>query len=222
MREVGLMARHRARVKVFRPSHGAGVPGPSAGSGASKTQPLVPHSARARAADGTFADEESDDGDESDGLGEAYDVARVPSLRRAALNEIIVHRAPGPSSTYCRITVDGRHLTTVVGDGLVLSTPTGSLGYAAALGAAAVEPSIAGMQVCPVNPYSLAFRPMVLPGSSSIVVQFESARAHRGLTFVVDGMLHPLHASDTVSVTAAPPLRSIVPLDDTPAEPSRA
>jgi hypothetical protein len=134
-----------------------------------------------------------------------------PVLRRAALSELIVHRAPAPSSTYCRLTVDGQRLTTVVGDGLVVSTASGSTGYAMQHGAAWVDPGIASVQICPINPYSLAFRPMLLPASSTVMVEFESARASRSLSFLVDGMQHDLNVSDTLRISAAPPLQLLVP-----------
>jgi NAD kinase len=136
-----------------------------------------------------------------------------PRFASAVLNEVIIHRAPAPSSTYCRISVDGMHLTTVVGDGLVLSTPSGSTGYAQSLGASVIDPSIKGVQVCPVNPYSLAFRPMLLPDTSVLMVQFESARQERQLTFLVDGVPTPLSVTDSIVVSSAPPLLSIRPLD---------
>lgn len=204
---VSLLARHRARVKVYRPEAGERP----VHSCAETAQALPVHPHRAAAPGPTYADAAANWIGHVPGPGSRGDRHKVPLLRRAALNEIIVHRAPGPSSTYCRISVDDQLLTTVVGDGLVLCTPTGSGGYARSLGAAAVDPSIAGMQVCPVNPYSLAFRPMLLPGASKISVEFESARAHRPLTFLVDGTLHPLDVADTVEVSRAPPMYSIVP-----------
>jgi len=209
---VDLLARHRARVKVFRPERGERQVRPCTHT--AQALPVHPHLATAPRL--AKADGDALWVSHLPGPGRLHERPRVPMLRRAALNEVIVHRAPGPSSTYCRISVDDQLLTTVVGDGLVLCTPTGSGGYARSLGAAAVDPSIAGMQVCPVNPYSLAFRPMLLPGASKISVEFESARAHRPLTFLVDGTLHPLDVADTVEVSCAPAMFSIVPRGKTP------
>ncbi len=135
-------------------------------------------------------------------------------LHHPFLHELILHRAPEPSSVISRLFVDGQHVTTVVGDGVCLATPSGSAGAAATFGAAAVDPSMHLVQICPINPNSLAFRPVVLPGSAHITFQFVSARPDRRITCVADGRRLPLRAADTVHVTPAPPMpcvRSIWP-----------
>jgi NAD+ kinase len=45
------------------------------------------------------------------------------------LNEIVIDRGPWPTSVQLEIWFDGNFMTTLVGDGLIISTPTGSTAY---------------------------------------------------------------------------------------------
>ena len=46
----------------------------------------------------------------------------------------------------------------VQGDGLIVSTPTGSTAYAVAAGASMIHPSVPAVMVTPICPHSLSFR----------------------------------------------------------------
>lgn len=45
------------------------------------------------------------------------------------LNEIVIDRGQWPTSVQLEIWFDGQFMTTLVGDGLIISTPTGSTAY---------------------------------------------------------------------------------------------
>ena len=66
--------------------------------------------------------------------------------------------------------VDGQPVTTVQGDGLIISTPSGSTGDNLAVGGAMVAPSVPCMLLTPIAPSSLSFRPVIIPESSKIEV----------------------------------------------------
>ena len=51
----------------------------------------------------------------------------------------------------------------VRGDGLILSTPTGSTGYALAAGGPILHPGIDAIIVAPICPMSLSSRTLVVP-----------------------------------------------------------
>ncbi|PVU96441.1 hypothetical protein BB561_001180 [Smittium simulii] len=87
------------------------------------------------------------------------------------LNEVVVDRGSNPFLTVLELFADGKHLTTVQADGLVLSTPTGSTAYSLAAGGSLVHPEIPAILVTPICPHTLSFRPMLLPDSIVLKVQ---------------------------------------------------
>ncbi|CAG2165483.1 unnamed protein product [Oppiella nova] len=86
------------------------------------------------------------------------------------LNEVVVDRGPSPYLSNIDLYIDGKHITTVQGDGLIVSTPTGSTAYAVAAGAAMVHPSVPAIMVTPICPHSLSFRPIVVPAGVELKI----------------------------------------------------
>ena len=57
------------------------------------------------------------------------------------------------------------------GDGLIISTSTGSTAYSMAAGGPIVHPSIDAMIINPICPMSLASRPIVIPNTSEVIIK---------------------------------------------------
>ncbi|XP_069774352.1 NAD kinase-like isoform X2 [Narcine bancroftii] len=79
------------------------------------------------------------------------------------LNEVVVDRGPSSYLSNVDLFLDGRLITTVQGDGVIVSTPTGSTAYAAAAGASMIHPNVPAIMITPICPHSLSFRPIVVP-----------------------------------------------------------
>jgi len=57
------------------------------------------------------------------------------------------------------------------GDGLIISTSTGSTAYSMAAGGPIVHPTIDAMIINPICPMSLASRPIVIPNTSKVKIK---------------------------------------------------
>ena len=67
--------------------------------------------------------------------------------------------------------IDGEYLTNLLGDGLILSTPTGSTGYNMSASGSIVMTNADAFCLTPLAPHSLSFRPLILPSSAVIKVR---------------------------------------------------
>ncbi|KAL5611607.1 hypothetical protein BROUX41_000809 [Berkeleyomyces rouxiae] len=79
------------------------------------------------------------------------------------LNEVVVDRGPNPTMSYTEIFGDNEHFTSVLADGVCVSTPTGSTAYNLAAGGSLCHPDNPVMLVTSICAHALSFRPIILP-----------------------------------------------------------
>ncbi|XP_057681648.1 NAD kinase isoform X2 [Corythoichthys intestinalis] len=98
----------------------------------------------------------------------------VDSSHKAAnyqvLNEVVVDRGPSSYLSNVDLFLDGHLITTVQGDGVIVSTPTGSTAYAVAAGASMIHPNVPAIMITPICPHSLSFRPIVVPAGVELKI----------------------------------------------------
>lgn len=93
-----------------------------------------------------------------------------PTTNILVLNEVVIDRGLSSYLSNIDLFLDGKHITSVQGDGLIVSTPTGSTAYSAAAGASMIHPSVPAILVTPICPHSLSFRPIVLPAGVELKI----------------------------------------------------
>ena len=74
-------------------------------------------------------------------------------------------------TTQIQIEIDHEKVNEYKGDGLIISTSTGSTAYSMAAGGPIVHPSIEAMIINPICPMSLASRPIVIPNTSKVIIK---------------------------------------------------
>ncbi|KAM7400333.1 hypothetical protein PAMA_004836 [Pampus argenteus] len=102
--------------------------------------------------------------------GHANSEAGKVTLQLQVLNEVVVDRGPSSYLSNVDLYLDGRLITSVQGDGVIVSTPTGSTAYAAAAGASMIHPNVPAIMVTPICPHSLSFRPIVVPAGVELMI----------------------------------------------------
>jgi NAD+ kinase len=96
----------------------------------------------------------------------------------------------------------------VSGDGMIVSTPTGSTAYNVSAGGPIVGPGVDAMTITPIAAHSLSFRPIVVGADSRVELLMLRVNAGRadgqatGTTLVMDGQVStPLAAGDRITLT---------------------
>ena len=112
------------------------------------------------------------------------------SDRYLALNEMCVKPA-SPNrmlTSILEMEIDGEVVDQYQGDGLLVSTPTGSTGYTVAANGPIVHPGMDALIVTPICPLSLSSRPIVLP-PGCVVSVWPLADAELNTKLWMDGVL---------------------------------
>lgn len=100
----------------------------------------------------------------------------IPEDLHFALNEIVFMRDGSSSMISVRAKVNDNFLADYRGDGLIVSTPTGSTAYSLSAGGPIIEPTIDCICLCPVAPHTLTLRPLVT-GPESVIELFPESRS---------------------------------------------
>ncbi|CBI16350.3 NAD(H) kinase 1 isoform X2 [Vitis vinifera] len=132
------------------------------------------------------------------------------------LNEVTIDRGISSFLTNLECYSDGSFVTCVQGDGLILSTTSGSTAYSLAAGGSMVHPQVPGILFTPICPHSLSFRPLILPEHVTLRVQVPfNSRGHAWASF--DGKdRRQLAPGDALVVSMAPcPVPTACQVDST-------
>ena len=103
-----------------------------------------------------------------------------------ALNDAVISKGSIARVVRLEIFTEEGFLTRVGGDGVIVSTPTGSTGYSMAAGGSIVEPTAQNLLLTPICPHSMRSTAYVL--SPDHVITVEAADANRTFVYLsVDG-----------------------------------
>ena len=62
-------------------------------------------------------------------------------------------------------------MTTLIGDGIIIATPTGSTAYNMSAGGSIVMSNAECICITPLAPHSLSFRPLIIPAQTVITIK---------------------------------------------------
>jgi NAD+ kinase len=119
--------------------------------------------------------------------------------RCRALNDVVISHGSESRLIDLDVTVDGDPVTCYRGDGLVISSPTGSTAYSLAAGGAIVLPTAQVIALTPICPHTLSNRPLILNHGARIEVKVLTQRPTAVLS--ADGeLITELVAGDRVLI----------------------
>lgn len=142
------------------------------------------------------------------------DVALVPAgadetradsaiFRATALNDAVITAGPPFHMIQLEIEVDGHDGIRFFGDGVIISTPSGSTAYNLSAGGPIISPGVDAMCITPICPHSVSFRPAVIASRSR--VRLRAARVNEGTTLFCDGQASTkVRRGDRILICSSP------------------
>lgn len=115
--------------------------------------------------------------------------------RFSVLNDIVVTREGSTRFLDVEVAVDESIIANFGGDGVIISTPTGSTAYSLSAGGPFLYPTLANVGITPLCSHSLKTRPCVVPGDVTITVKVWCERDTEHACAIFDGHERRLVAS---------------------------
>ena len=124
-----------------------------------------------------------------------------------AFNDIVLTRPSISNMINIETLVDGKAFNTYYGDGVIVSTPTGSTAYNLSAGGPVLFPLTKVFTLTPICPHSLTQRPVVLPGEFAIEMKTPTNPS----LMIIDGQdMHELDIGDSVHIRLAPTTAKLI------------
>ena len=115
-----------------------------------------------------------------------------------AFNDIVISKKSISSMIRIKAMIDGKPFNSYYGDGVIISTPTGSSAYNLSAGGPLVHPMTEAFILTPIAPHSLTQRPLVLPASFEI--EFTIVDSF-GAVVIVDGQeIYQIEQNETIKI----------------------
>jgi len=131
---------------------------------------------------------------------EASIVKNGEKITMYAFNDIVLTRPSISNMIHIETLVDGKSFNTYYGDGVIVSTPTGSTAYNLSAGGPVLFPLTHVFSLTPICPHSLTQRPVVLPGEFSIEMKTPKNPA----LIIIDGQdMHELDVGESIHIQLA-------------------
>lgn len=116
-----------------------------------------------------------------------------------AVNDVVITAGAPFNMLELKLTIQNQRLALCIGDGLVVSTPTGSTAYNLSAGGPILSASLSAIVLTPLCPHSLSFRPIVLNADNQL--RIEPLRVNDQTTLLLDGQMQQrLLKNDVVAI----------------------
>jgi NAD+ kinase len=120
----------------------------------------------------------------------------------SVLNDVVLGKGTLPRMLQLEIRINNQFVISLRGDGLIISTPTGSTAYSLSSGGPILNPSVHALILTPICPHTLTNRPIVIPQDAQVEVVITSREEGAMATF--DGQVGiGLRHEDTIEVRAS-------------------
>lgn len=120
-----------------------------------------------------------------------------------ALNDIVIQKYDVGRMLEVQVHMNGTYVNRHRGDGLIITTPTGSTAYALSGGGPIMAPGLDALAMVPICPHTLSDRPVVVPAASNLNMHIDEPSGGRAQIMTDGQPLSDMHDGDTLNVVQA-------------------
>jgi NAD+ kinase len=118
------------------------------------------------------------------------------------LNDVVLNKGALARIIDLSTYINGEFLNVFRGDGLIISTPTGSTAYNLAAGGPVLHPTLETIVITPICPFTLSNRPLILPDTTQVRITIGEKAQDVFITF--DGQVGAaLQPKDRIEIAKA-------------------
>lgn len=130
-----------------------------------------------------------------------------------ALNDVVIHKGALGNIIHFELYVDEHFSNSYRGDGIILTTPTGSTAYNLSAGGSIMYPTVEAIGITAICPHSFGIRNLIVSTTQEIKIQ--AGRSNEEYFLSMDGQVHERITGDaTMVIKKAPHGCKILRLDD--------
>ena len=123
-----------------------------------------------------------------------------------AINEVVV-KGDKSRTIHLKLNVNDKHIQNFSGDGMIISTPTGSTAYNYAAGGSIVDPGLNLMQLTPLYPINTnayrCFTSSIIFSSESIIEIIPEYRFEDSVLIVIDGIEYRYNKMSDIKISVS-------------------
>jgi len=116
------------------------------------------------------------------------------------LNDLNVQRSTPDGTIDISVSYMDEPVYSFSGDGILISTPTGSTGYGLSAGGAILDPSIRAMELIPLAAHGLNMRPLIFGSEKNLSIRMNNALNEKGFVLVDGNIVSSLKKGESVHV----------------------
>ncbi|QKF59987.1 NAD(+)/NADH kinase [Aliarcobacter lanthieri] len=125
----------------------------------------------------------------------------IKDKKFVAFNDIVISRKNLSSMLKVKAKIDKKAFNTYFGDGLIVSTPSGSTAYNLSVGGPIVYPLTEAFIITPIAPHSLTQRPIVVPADFEI--EFKVPNSSEAVVIVDGQEMYELKKDEILNIKIA-------------------
>ncbi|KAA0217771.1 NAD(+)/NADH kinase [bacterium] len=120
---------------------------------------------------------------------------------RLAVNDVVLQHLPDGRMSTVHARYSGADIATIVGDGVVVSTPLGSTAHNLSAGGPILHPEVDAIVLTPICPHTLSLRPLTLPAGGKLELWVDAGDSIR---LTMDGQgSETISGGDRITITRA-------------------